>query len=105
MNFKDYYDQHKIILARLYEIAQLFHKHDQEYYPDLKLYQIGFMFNNIGYFYVYNLIYQEVHCSIDIIWLSLDNQEIVKIITNKKNQRNFDRQIDLYSPYELEDID
>jgi hypothetical protein len=70
----------------------LFHQNDPELYPDICIEDIVFIYDNETTLTVSNInsIYQDVYCYIDIQWLDVDDEAIIKnIIENKKWREDY----------------
>jgi hypothetical protein len=67
----------------------LFHQEDPELYPDICIEDIVFIFNNQTMITVIdiNATYTDVYCYIDIEWLDVDNETIIRNILEQRKKR------------------
>jgi hypothetical protein len=86
-DYKNYFIEHEKLRNRIIGICMLFHQEDPELYPDICIEDIVFVYNNETTLAVSNInsIYQDVYCYIDIEWLDVDNETIIKDIIEIKS--------------------
>jgi hypothetical protein len=86
-DYKQYFIEHEKLRNRIIDICMLFHQNDPELYPDIAIDDIVFVYNNETTLAVSNInsIYQDVYCYIDIEWLDVDNETIIKDIIEIKS--------------------
>jgi hypothetical protein len=85
-DYKNYFIEHEKLRNRIISICMLFHQEDPELYPDICIEDIVFIYDNETTLTVSNInsIYQDVYCYIDIEWLDVDDEAIIKDILEKK---------------------
>jgi hypothetical protein len=88
-DYKNYFIEHEKLRNRIIGICMLFHQHDPELYPDICIEDIVFIYDNETTLTVSNInsIYQDVYCYIDIQWLDVDNETIIRDILEQKKKR------------------
>jgi hypothetical protein len=88
-DYKQYFIEHEKLRNRIIGICMLFHQHDPELYPDIAIEDIVFIFNNKTMIAVSdrNATYTDVYCYIDIQWLDIDNEAIIKDILEQRKKR------------------
>jgi hypothetical protein len=86
-DYKQYFIEHEKLRNRIIDICMLFHQEDPELYPDICIEDIVFIYDNETTLAVSNInsIYQDVYCYIDIEWLDVDNETIIKDIIEIKS--------------------
>jgi hypothetical protein len=91
-DYKNYFIEHEKLRNRIIGICMLFHQHDPELYPDICIEDIVFIYDNKTMITVsdINTTYTDVYCYIDIQWLDVDNETIIKdILENKKKREDY----------------
>jgi hypothetical protein len=88
-DYINYFIEHEKLRNRIISICMLFHQEDPELYPDIAIDDIVFIFNNETMITVsdINATYTDVYCYIDIQWLDIDNEAIIKDILEQKRKR------------------
>jgi hypothetical protein len=88
-DFKNYFIEHEKLRNRIIGICMLFHQEDPELYPDICIEDIVFNFNNKNILTVYNIntIQEDIYCYIDIEWLDIDNETIIRDVLEQKKKR------------------
>ena len=87
--YKQFFTEHSLLKERIIEICRLFHKNDPDLYPDILEEDLLFIFDERNTITVINseLMTIEDYCYIDIEWLDVTNDEIVKKIIENKIKR------------------
>lgn len=87
--YKQFFTNHSLLKERIIDICRLFHINDPDLYPDILEEDLLFVFDEKNTITVINseLITIEDYCYIDIEWLDVTNDEIVKEILIRKNSR------------------
>ena len=87
--YKQFFTEHSLLKERIIEICRLFHKHDPDLYPDILEEDLLFVFDEKKTITVINaeLYTPDDYCYIDIQWLDVTNEEVVKEILIGKNSR------------------
>ena len=88
-DYKNYFIEHEKLRNRIISICMLFHQEDPELYPDICIEDIIFVFNNKNTLTIsdINANYEDVYCYIDIEWLDIDNETIIRDILEQKKKR------------------
>jgi hypothetical protein len=88
-DYKQYFIEHEKLRNRIISICMLFHQEDPELYPDICIDDIIFNFNNKNILTVYNIntIQEDIYCYIDIEWLGMDNETIIRDVLEQKKKR------------------